>query len=524
VRRRGGPDRVLVGTAVATGALCLWLATDLGPPSVRELAFWLSLATGEVGMAICAWQVVRTLSAGDPARRFWAVFGISLLIVGIVTVGQTVASLLGLADVAALRGTPVFTAAADLSGLAMIVVMLTYPLGVTSPRDRLCLYLDIATVMAAATAASLYIAIPVGIATLNPTALVISGTLLVAVFTVAKLLLGGTSPFTLWAGVLGAGGTGIAGVEQGLEPMLDAGENHWLYGLRILSCALVFAGARVQLLHNERPHRPRPRRRRRYSALPYLAMLMVYTLLVGALASRGLDPSTWAVLAGAIGSTALVVARQLVSFADNADLLTQLDAHVERLKRSQDSLRGALTERDALADELRRLALYDNITGLGNRVLFISCLEQILASAEHPKRLVVMLIDLDDFKPVNDTHGHEAGDLVLKTVGERLRRCLRETDTVARLGGDEFAAVLNNPTTSVRSIAARVVETIAEPIPVGATTVTIGASVGVVIHQAGDDPVHLLRTADAAMYAAKRRGKGSYELLDHTTDRLLNKG
>jgi GGDEF domain-containing protein len=76
----------------------------------------------------------------------------------------------------------------------------------------------------------------------------------------------------------------------------------------------------------------------------------------------------------------------------------------------------------------------------------------------------------------------------------------------------------------VRSIAARVVEAIAEPIAVGGATVTIGASVGVVIHQPGDDPVHLLRTADAAMYAAKRRGKGGYELMDRTTDRFLSLG
>jgi diguanylate cyclase len=214
-------------------------------------------------------------------------------------------------------------------------------------------------------------------------------------------------------------------------------------------------------------------------------------------------------------STALVVARQVVAFADNARLLTERDAHVATLNRSERDLRTALAERDALAEELRRLAFYDSLTGLANRALFTDRLDHALTgAARHGGPVAVMLVDLDNFKPVDDKHGHEAGDAVLREVGTRLKACVRATDTVARLGGDEFVVLLDRPSAQgANLVAERVVAALAETVPFGDRQLRVGASVGVAVHVAGQSRAELLRAADAAMYTVKAAGKGAYHLV-----------
>ncbi len=128
--------------------------------------------------------------------------------------------------------------------------------------------------------------------------------------------------------------------------------------------------------------------------------------------------------------------------------------------------------------------------------------------------VVILLIDLDDFKPVNDRLGHASGDELLKQVGQRLRRCLRETDTAARIGGDEFAVVLEEPVAEGFTVVAeRVLRALQTPFVVGEEQVVVHASVGVAVdrngaHESGD----LLREADVAMYAAKHQGKAGFQV------------
>jgi diguanylate cyclase len=218
-----------------------------------------------------------------------------------------------------------------------------------------------------------------------------------------------------------------------------------------------------------------------------------------AAAAERLDPRTWFVLVGAAASTALVVIRQLTAFADNARLL--------------DELREALRERDRLTTRLHEMAFHDGLTGLANRTLFHDQLDAALARARRSGHTVaVMLLDLDDFKPVNDRHGHAAGDAVLQAVALRLRACMRESDTVARLGGDEFAVVLDNPApASLDPLAQRIVAAIAEPCWHAGEPLTVGVSVGLAINAGGGtDGDQLLRDADAAMYAAKSSSKSTY--------------
>ncbi len=155
-----------------------------------------------------------------------------------------------------------------------------------------------------------------------------------------------------------------------------------------------------------------------------------------------------------------------------------------------------------LRDELRREASHDPLTGLGNRGLFNERL-----AAHSRQQTAVILIDLDDFKPVNDRLGHHVGDALLVAVGQRLRSTVRPTDTVVRLGGDEFAVLLPGADGDTgAAVAARIRQAFAEPVPVDGHWLSIKASFGVVNGELDPDG-ELLRRADEAMYAAKRAGK-----------------
>ncbi|MCU1667186.1 MAG: diguanylate cyclase/phosphodiesterase [Blastococcus sp.] len=165
----------------------------------------------------------------------------------------------------------------------------------------------------------------------------------------------------------------------------------------------------------------------------------------------------------------------------------------------------------ALQEKLRHQAMHDALTGLPNRTLFLDRAQHALNLASRNGLWpAVLYIDLDGFKPVNDTHGHEAGDLLLQAFGERLQNCLRSADTAARLGGDEFAVLLHGPIdeSGVHQVLARLRGLLDAPIDLGAgRAATIGASIGVAIADADTDVDTLVRQADSAMYAAKRGGR-----------------
>ena len=159
---------------------------------------------------------------------------------------------------------------------------------------------------------------------------------------------------------------------------------------------------------------------------------------------------------------------------------------------------------------LEYLALYDPLTDLPNRRSFFDRFNHSLAQAERYKHLVALLfIDLDDFKEVNDTLGHDIGDLLLKEVTKRLQDCLRKSDVPARMGGDEFTVILTQiaNTQDAEIVAQRIVESIARPYYIGGHECKIGVSIGITLYPSdGDDMEELLRKADFAMYNAKKAG------------------
>jgi diguanylate cyclase (GGDEF)-like protein/PAS domain S-box-containing protein len=174
-----------------------------------------------------------------------------------------------------------------------------------------------------------------------------------------------------------------------------------------------------------------------------------------------------------------------------------------------------ITERKALDAELRRQALHDTLTGLPNRSLFYDRVTHALSrAARRGEEVAVLFLDLDDFKLVNDSLGHAAGDEVLVAVAARLVSIVKTGDTVARFGGDEFAILLEDGALPLAAdaVAERVQEVLRQPFRVGSEDVPIHVSIGIAVGQSGvDNPSGLLRDADLAMYVAKRNGKARFE-------------
>jgi len=176
-----------------------------------------------------------------------------------------------------------------------------------------------------------------------------------------------------------------------------------------------------------------------------------------------------------------------------------------------------VTERRALEERLSHQAFHDSLTELANRTLFMDRVTHALESTRRRASLVgVLFVDLDDFKTVNDSLGHAAGDQLLIAFGRRLESCLREEDTCARLGGDEFAVIVENVfrPQDVVVVAERILAAIATPLKIFGSELAVQASVGIALGASELTTNDLLRNADLAMYRAKREGKSHYALFE----------
>jgi len=169
-------------------------------------------------------------------------------------------------------------------------------------------------------------------------------------------------------------------------------------------------------------------------------------------------------------------------------------------------------------EELSHQAFHDALTGLPNRALFTDRVDHaVIRARRHAESVAVLLLDLDDFKNVNDVLGHSAGDQVLKEIAQRISGCSRTGDTVARLGGDEFAFLIEDivDTADAARVADRLLQAVEPPFVVSGRELRIGASIGLAISITGSEETdELLRNADLAMYSAKRHDKGRYEIFE----------
>lgn len=215
----------------------------------------------------------------------------------------------------------------------------------------------------------------------------------------------------------------------------------------------------------------------------------------------------------------------------SADKPVWVDAHIQKLPHIHGESFGLLgtvsdiTEIKTAQNQLEKMAFYDTLTGLANRRLFRNRLENIIASNTRTGSIVaLMLLDLDQFKHINDTQGHDAGDALLVALGERLSSCVRSTDTVARLGGDEFAVILVDvkDTAMIPNIAENILQTLRRTLTIGTTEINISSSIGIALApEDGNSAEKLFKFADMALYRAKDKGRNNYQFYTEDLNRRL---
>jgi diguanylate cyclase len=468
---------VVASLAVAAWAVIVF-ALNLGHPRGPLALLWIAAPISVIIPTISAVRLARTTALPHPSRRFWRSFALCCALIA-------TACTLNAAD--ALHGRPSQTMSAPtMTAYAGAVLVLLWsfcrlPLGFTNRRELLRVGLDGGTVLLGGAvfmwhfqARPMLAAAGYGTSSLF---MVTFAVLLeqLTVFAIAKVALAGRAYLargTLRLFAIGLLGGGLAGI----VPRLIADHPHLNVAQIVIPIVMICAtaGTELQRLSTACAETPRATPRRPFSRLPYLAIATVDTLLLVCIVTH--DHDTLTVAAAAVALTGLVVWRQTAAFQENAHLLAQLD----------------------------HSATHDALTHLPNRALFNERLAAVLHPDQPVRPVAVALIDLDDFKTVNDTLGHGAGDALLIAVAHRLSTAVRPGDTVARLGGDEFVVLLDNTdATAAEACAQRMIAALAEPVTADGHDLLVRASIGIADRRDHDHASDLLRRADIAMYAAK---------------------
>ncbi|GAA1030492.1 bifunctional diguanylate cyclase/phosphodiesterase [Virgisporangium ochraceum] len=493
-------DPVLLGVSALVAASSAWFMLGGGGLHPRVLLLWALQVPLDVVLCWSAWRV-RAVATG-PARGFWTVFAVATVMWTVGDVIQTFLTALH-PDVRTLDGGAAQTGLFIVALAAIVINMLRYPInahGSAVGRERLAFWLDGAVVFVGGVV--LVWCFAIGPAQADNGDLVVpligSSVVLVAAFGAVKMVLTGSAPMVAAAAAPMAAATLIQGLAAFLRsedpnPFISASA----FAVRMLPAALLVVGVRIQDLRARADAgNLAPRPRKPYSLLPYGVIAVTFGALI-AILPQGVTTRLWGVVLGTIVLTGLVAARQLVAFHDNVSLINRLDGALSELRRHE--------------NKLRDQASFDGLTRLANRTVLAEQLTAALGAARRPVEVALLLIDLDDFKIVNDTLGHAAGDALLVSVANRIREAARDGDLVARLGGDEFAVLLRGASgTEAQQVAQRILSALARPVHVFRHDLMVQASIGVASADEHDDRDSLLRDADIAMYAAKDRGKGHY--------------
>ncbi|WP_189330863.1 GGDEF domain-containing protein [Actinoplanes ianthinogenes] len=492
---------VPAAAAVVAVVLACWFNVTTAGLRFQVVCCWLAVAVFASSMSYFAFRASRQMDPSNQQRRFWSALAIAAAVFGAGEWAQVVTAIVSPLSLPALTGTgPARTTALALGCLGLTAVVLSYPIPHRSARERICYLLDLATVVIAAGTYGVYWSVTSAsdqqTIMADDLATVIAGPVvaIMTAFTIGRLYLSNVAPFNWHIGVIGPFAAVVEAIARALGPnLVAAGRPGVIFTMTVASHALLMTAAWGQYRSGSAgKQRHGTSRKRSFSMLPYGALWLTFALLVVSLVVRGSGPCTWTAVAGLAAITGVVVARQLISFVSNEELLV---------------------ERDALAARLHTMAFTDNLTGLANRAQFLDRLDDALGDLDTP--VGVLLIDLDDFKPVNDTHGHAAGDAVLVQSAERLRGCVGPADVVARLGGDEFAVLIARcGADDLAAVADRVVRALDQPCPLAdGAEARVRASVGGAVSlDASRDALALLHTADQAMYEAKCAGKGAFRL------------
>ncbi|WP_432967297.1 putative bifunctional diguanylate cyclase/phosphodiesterase [Dactylosporangium sp. CA-233914] len=478
-------DRAVLGSVVLAVYAVAAFLVNLGGPRGPLVLMWLATPVSVVLPALASVRIARTGGFAGPTRRFWRHLAICAALAGVGTVLNAFDAIGG--PVPSQQLGPVTVAVYGAAVLTLLWGLWRLPMATTGCGERLRIGLDAGTVLIPAAVFMWHYQMRpqlevsgnrAGVLAIAGFTLVLE---LVAVFAIAKVALSGHA--FVARGALRLFGLGmLMGAASGLLQRFILDQPHLSLPQVTVPVVMILAsaGAARQYRTLTEPEAVRDASRRPFSVLPYLAVAGIDALL---LASIGRGEDDLAVIAvAAVVLTALVVWRQVIAFSENARLVQRLDHN----------------------------ATHDALTGLPNRALFNQRLAAALA-APGGRPVSAALVDLDDFKIVNDTLGHGSGDALLVAVSTRLAGSVRPGDLVARLGGDEFVVLLEDADSAEAGRAAqRMVAALAEPVDADGHELLVRASIGLATGSAGDEPGELLRLADIAMYAAKHGGGGAY--------------
>ncbi len=506
LRRLRAMSGLMRASCLVLAVCAVWFAINLATPVGPPVLLWLATPVGALLLTAAFRRTSKAAALPAPTRRFWGHLSLSALLVGVAHSAQAI-DVLTHPEVGGAYNGPgllIFD-----SGAILVIVYALYrlPLSARSAGERLRVTLDGGTVVAGAAVFIWHFQTRVALGTDDRNQVVgslILGVLaLVVVLAVAKVMLSGYAFIDKSALQWLAFAIFVGATTSLLQPLLAPGHPHLMVtqvSIPVVCCLASWAAERQR---RATPGTATVRRHRPFSLVPYAAVAAVYVLLI---------LETWfgdhadqkMMVLGAVTLTALVMVRQVAAFVDNGRLLARLDHG----------------------------ATHDTLTELPNRSLFGQRLQQALRPPAHPgpagadrRPVAVALIDLNDFKEVNDTLGHEVGDLLLVEVARRLAGCAGAHDTVARLGGDEFVVVLPGADPAAASLAAdRMAAALRTPAVVNGHELPISASIGIADGRTGDDPSVLLRHADIAMYAAKKHGGTAFLHYDSTMSELGGAG
>jgi len=491
---------VFSANAVAVLAIAWFVLApaDTQRPVLRTVTSFLAALT-TAGL----WQLGRDPRMPAAAARFWRLMALGMLT---FTAGMLIdLGALVLREVFALPVGDIGQAVLyPVGGVLALRALMAFPTTAHRPIDKIKLALDVVIVLfGSATFVWYFVASrrwqPYDGWEQLSDGLVLPALTLVGGFVVLRITLAGVNIICRPTVVCFVVGSLAAAIGIVIGPGPDTTQGRVASVIHVIGLTVTVLGVQVQRWQEPGDLiRPPAAWRRSFGVLPYGAVAATMALLLLAVGGR-LDYRGIVVVVGVLALCAAVMARQLASLWENSRLLS---------------------DNRELNRKLRHQAYHDELTGLANRTLFTGRVSQALDRTTQGGELAVLFVDLDDFKVVNDSLGHHAGDQLLRAVARRLTQALDERYTLGRLGGDEFAVLVEGEdATGAQRIAQHLVSALDAPFRINGMQVRVRASVGIAAGAAGaPTTAELLRNADIAMYAAKtthnRLAKGGWQVFE----------
>jgi diguanylate cyclase (GGDEF)-like protein len=509
---RSGAPRPIGVVTVASGVLFVlsvsWFVIGLGHVWSHPGLGWLPLPPMAMLGAYACWRAARRVDLDAPTRRFWRQMGLCTALLTVAVISNVSDALLGPDAPSQRLSLPTVTL---YLGVLMIALwaLLRLPTWGRSRADWIRFGLDASIVLITSTGVAWHYSFSkistwteqTGSAT---PLLAIVALAAVSMITIVKVAFAGAGNLDRRALHILSGGVALSAVSGSISPFVA--DRPYLSST-FLAGSLA---ALTTLLAAQRQERApavsaeRPPRRRRFTVVPYLAIATMGATLLSAVAPHGGEALTVAIFA--VSLTGLVALRQTAALRDNNRLLGTVDANLRQLQDVQ--------------EELAHQVSHDPLTEIGNRAMFTAQLTSRLGAGES---FHMALLDLDDFKEVNDRLGHGTGDALLKAISRRLHERVRPGDTVARLGGDEFTLLLRGRSDrETAALLTDLTEAVREPLLLEGHDLVAGFSIGVTSAAPGDTPEELMRRADVAMYTAKSSGGGRWTWFDPIMDQLAD--